>query len=424
MNFSFPYGRGTHEFRLDEARISQVLLPPEVKAVPCTAADVEAALDHPVGTPPLLEQLQARKPERVVVVVNDITRPTPYALLLPPVLRRFAEAGIPDEKVTLVVATGIHDPHTPEQNLQVYGEELVRRFRIVSHAADDPDSLVSLGTLATGSELFVNRLVAEADFLLTLGVVMPHYFAGYSGGRKSILPGVAGKESVERNHVRMVALMDDLPDLDANPLHLEMLEAARRVGVDCILNVVTNENGEVVKVVAGDVEKAWKEAVAVSSALYEVPVVERADVAIVSACGHPRDINVYQAQKALDHADKATKAGGAIVLVADCPGGYGERVFEEWLNTASRPEDIVARIRREFRMGGHKAFGIAKVAAVKKIYMVTSMSGEMVRKLFAEKVASVEEALGRIEAERGKDFRCMVMPQGSLTVPVFAPEGR
>ncbi len=420
MHFTMKYGKGTIDFHLEDSKILQVVLPPESDAKPCTIVDVESALDSPAGTPSLEELLEAKKPKKVVVIVNDITRPTPYDLLLPPVLERFARAGISDDLVTLVVATGIHDPHTHEQNLQVYGEEIVRRFRIVSHISDDLDSLVPVGTLSTGSELRINRQVRDADFVFALGVVMPHYFAGYSGGRKSILPGVAWKENVERNHSRMVQLMDNLPDLDSNPVNLEMIEAAKMVGVDMILNVVVNESKEIVKVVAGDVVDAWKEAVAVSASLYEVPIQGPADVAIASACGHPRDINVYQAQKALDHADKATRKGGAIILLADCPAGYGEAIFEEWMNAASCPEDIVERIKVDFMMGGHKAFGIAKVAAEKTVYMVTSMDESLVKKLFFVKVPTVQEALRRIESEMGSDLRYIVMPEGSLTVPVPA----
>lgn len=420
MKFTLKYGKGTLDFHLDDSKILQVVLPPESGLKPCGAAEVEAALDSPVGTPSLEELLAAKKPEKVVVIVNDITRPTPYELLLPPVLERFARAGIADDMVTFVVATGIHAPHTDEQNVQVYGEKIAGRFRIVSHVADDPGSLVSAGTLSTGSELRINRLVMDADFVLALGVVAPHYFAGYSGGRKSILPGVAWKRTVERNHSRMVQLVDNLPDLDSNPLNLEMIEAARMVGVDMILNVVVNENKDVVKVVAGDVVEAWKKAVAVSASLYEVPLKGLADVTIASACGHPRDINVYQAQKALDHADKATRKGGTIVLLADCPAGYGEPVFEEWMNAARRPEDIVERIGTDFMMGGHKAFGIAKVAAEKTVYMVTSMEERLVRKLFFEKAPTVQDALRRIEETMGKDLRYVVMPEGSLTVPAPA----
>jgi|LDZT01.1.fsa_nt_gi nickel-dependent lactate racemase len=424
MKFDLSYGKSAVSFELDDSKILQVVVPPEASGKVCAKKDVEVMLDNPIGTESLLEILQKKKPGKVVVIVNDITRPTPYDLLLPPLLDRFEKAGITDDQVTFVVATGIHDPHTEEQNLQVYGEEIVNRFRVVSHVSDDLDSLVSVGNLSTGSLLRINRLVYEADFVVALGVVMPHYFAGYSGGRKSILPGVAWKKTVERNHSRMVELMDDLPDLDHNPVNLEMIEAARMVGLNFILNVVVNENKEVVKVVAGDVVDAWKEAVSVASGIYEVPIKGLADVAIASACGYPRDINVYQMQKALDHADKATKKGGAIIVAAECPMGYGEAVFEEWMNAARCPDDIVERIKTDFMMGGHKAFGIAKVAAEKTIYLVTSLDEKMVKKLFAVKVSSIEEAIRKIEEENGSDLKFIVMPQGSLTVPVLDPDSR
>jgi nickel-dependent lactate racemase len=419
MKFELSYGKGTIDFDIDDSKILQVLVPPATDAKICNKNDVRKVLEDPTDAEPLLMQLKRDKPEKVVVIVNDITRPTPYDLLLAPLLETFEKARIPDDRVTFVVATGIHEPHTEEQNLQVYGDEICRRFRIVSHVCDDLDSLVSVGTLSTGSELRINRLVAEADFVIALGVVMPHYFAGYSGGRKSIMPGVAWKQTVERNHSRMVDLMDDLPELDSNPVSQEMIEAARMISPVFIVNVVVSADREVVKVVAGDVVEAWKEAVVAASRLYEVPLKGLADVTIASSCGHPRDINVYQMQKALDHADKATRKGGAVVMVAECPMGYGEAVFEEWMHAARSPEDIIRRIRQEFMIGGHKAFGIAKVAAEKTVYLVTSLDEAQVQKLFAVKVSSVEEAIERFEAEKGKDLMYTVMPEGSVTVPVL-----
>jgi nickel-dependent lactate racemase len=422
MKFELSYGKGTIGFDIDDSKILQVLVPPGTGAKTCSKKDVKKVLENPVGAGPLLMQLKRDKPEKVVVIVNDITRPTPYDLLLPPLLETFKEAGITDDKVTFVVATGIHDPHSEEENRQVYGEDVCRRFRVVSHEAGNLESLVSLGTLSTGAELRINRLVAEADFVIALGVVMPHYFAGYSGGRKSVMPGVAWKRTVEKNHSRMVELMDDLPEPESNPISLEMIEAARKVDRLFIVNVVVNQDGEATKVVAGDVEQAWKEAVKEASRIYEVPLRGLADVTIAGSCGYPRDINVYQMQKALDHADKATKKGGAIIMVAECPMGYGEPVFEEWINAAKSPDDIISRIRQEFMLGGHKAFGIAKVAAEKKVYLVTSLDETQVNKLFAVKVPSVEEAIQLIESEKGKDLNYIVMPQGSVTVPVPGPE--
>lgn len=260
----------------------------------------------------------------------------------------------------------------------------------------------------------------ESDFLITIGVVMPHYFAGFSGGRKSILPGVAGKETVKKNHARMVELMDELPPIRKNPVSLEMIQAARIAGVDFIVNVVTDDAGQLVDVVAGDLEQAWYKAVESSENLYMTPIKQKADIAIASACGYPRDINLYQTQKALDHADKATNPGATIIIVAECSTGYGEDVFEKFMKAGYTAEGIMTEVKNNFVMGGHKAYGFAKVAAYKKVIFVSAISKEETASLFARKAATVQEALQLAYADQKPGAKVLVMPEGSLTVPVLA----
>ena len=421
MFMKMKYGRGEVQFEIDEARVLQILEPNEKPGLKEPLEDVRKLLRNPIGTAPLADLISEKKPKDVVVVVNDITRPTPYEYLLPPLLDEFEAARIKDDEITFLTATGIHDPHTEEQNEEVYGKELVKRFRFVSHSADDGDSLTYIGELSTGFELSVNKLAVQADFLITLGVIMPHYFAGFSGGRKSILPGIASRECIEKNHSRMLYLMDDLPPIEQNPVSLEMIEAAKKVGVDFILNVVTNSKKEIVSVVAGDLEEAWYQGVAVSSNMYEVPIAQKADVAVVSAGGFPRDINVYQSQKALDHADKATKPGGTIILIAECKEGLGERTFEEWMNEATAPDDVIKRIHEKFVLGGHKAYGICKVAKEKEIILISSLSNELTKRLFMRKMATVQEAIEYVETKYNKP-NYILMPVGSLTVPSVSKE--
>jgi len=418
MHFDLKYGNGSLPLDLDEKRVIDVVLPGEKKPITDPQTSVSRVLEHPVGTPPLLEMLKKAKPQKLVIIVNDITRPTPYALIMPPLLQVIGAAGISDENVTLITATGIHDPHTDEQNLLVYGEELCRRFKIVSHDPVDKDNLVFKGKLPSGYDFWLNKLVDEADFLITIGVVMPHYFAGFSGGRKSILPGVSGKETVQKNHARMVELMDNLPPIRQNPVSLEMIQAARIAGVDFILNVVADDSGNLVEVVAGDLEDAWYRAVDISQSMYLKPIPRKADVAIAAASGFPRDINLYQAQKALDHADKATKIGGTIIVVADCREGYGEKVFEKFMNSGYSAEGIMADVKAHFVMGGHKAYGFAKVAAEKKVIFVTSLSEEIVVSLFARKALTIQEAVRMALADQGQGAEFIILPEGSVTVPV------
>ena len=419
MHFELKYGDGSLPLDFDPSRILSVVLPKTRRTLGNARNAVERALAQPEGTEPLLEMLIARKPKKLVIIVNDITRPTPYSILMPPLVEVIEKAGIPDENVTILIATGIHDLHTHEQNLLVYGEEICRRFKIVSHDASDSSMLSYKGKLPSGYDFWLNRIVDDADFLITIGVVMPHYFAGFSGGRKSILPGVVGKQTVERNHARMVEIMDNLPPIRENPISLEMIHAARIAGVDFILNVVVDEGENVVEVVAGDLEKAWYKAVDVSQAMYMIPIPGKADITISAASGFPRDINLYQAQKALDHADRATKRGGTIILIAECRNGYGEKVFEEFMNAGYSPEEIMSHIKAHFVMGGHKAYGFAKVAAEKRVIMVTALSESIVASCFAQKASSLSAAIEMAIAQQGTEAKFIIMPEGSIAAPVI-----
>ena len=419
LHFDLAYGTGTVPLDLPDGLEPVVLVANEQPALPDAVQAVRDGLKNPIGAEPLVKQLKEKKPEKIVVVVNDETRPTPYYAFFPPLVEAFEEAGIRDEQVTFVIATGIHDPHSKELNEKTYGKHMTDRFKFVSHIAKDNDSLVHMGRFDSGYEFYVNKLAVEADFLITVGVVMPHYFAGFSGGRKSILPGLAGFRTVEQNHARMVELMDNLPPIRQNPVSLEMIEAARMVGVNFIINAVTGSNKEVVKIVAGDLVAAWYEAVETSSSMFEIPFEKQVDICVSSACGYPRDVNMYQAQKALDHADRITRDGGTIILVTESPSGYGEDVFERWMREGMTPQQIMDRIRTNFVMGGHKAYGFAKVAANKKFILVSSLSAEDSLPLFATKAESVQAAFDAALAEN-PGATVAVLPQGSLTLPVQA----
>lgn len=286
----------------------------------------------------------------------------------------------------------------------------------MSHNPDQ--NLVDLGELSSGNKLYLNQKVVEADLLITTGVITPHYFAGFSGGRKSILPGVAGRETIQNNHSRMVDLLGNLPSIEKNPVNQEMLAAARKAEVDFILNVVTNSKKEIVEVVAGDYEAAWYEGVKTSAAMYHVPLAEKVDVAIVSAGGYPKDLNMYQAQKALDNANYGVKDGGTIILAAQCQDGLGEEVFADWLANSDKPEDNICKIKEKFVVGGHKAFAISKVATTKDFTLISDFDQRQTEELFAKKATSLAEALAQVEEKHGVDYTSIVMPQGALTLPV------
>jgi nickel-dependent lactate racemase len=215
----------------------------------------------------------------------------------------------------------------------------------------------------------------------------------------------------------MVNLLGNLPAIEKNPVNLEMLEAAEKAGVDFILNVVTNSKKDIVEVVAGDCKDAWYAGVKTSAEMYHVPIEEKADVAIVSAGGYPKDINIYQAQKGLDNADYGTKDGGTIILIAECRAGLGEETFEDWVSNSKKPKDNLDRIKEKFVLGGHKAFAISKVVMDKEFILISDLNEEISNSLFAKKIDSIEDALSYVDEKYNGNYTSIVMPQGGLTLP-------
>ncbi|MGP3778537.1 nickel-dependent lactate racemase [Halanaerobium saccharolyticum] len=410
------YGRKNLEFEIESSRVLDILKANEKEGLADPMSAVEDSLKDSIGSAPLAELLQLREINKLVIIVNDVTRFTPYNYMLPPLLKIIAEAGIKKEQVTFVIATGVHSAHSAEQNREIFGREIDSSYNFIHHNCDQ--NLADLGKLSTGNQLKINKKVAEADFVITTGVILPHYMAGFSGGRKSILPGVAGRDSIENNHAMMVEVIEEQPALENNPISREMFEAAEMLGVDYILNVVTNSEREIVKVVAGDYRQAWEAGIDISAEMYHLNLAEKADAAVVSSGGFPRDINIYQSQKALDHADHAVKKGGTIIWVAECSEGYGEERFEKWMNEAQKPEDNVKRIKEKFLIGGHKAFAISKVAAEKEIILISSLTKERTENIFASKMENIQEAVDFLKEKNGADYSVYIMPQGSLTVPV------
>jgi len=365
-----------------------------------------------------LELLNEKEINSLVIVVNDVTRYTPYNYMLPPLLETLEKAGIGEEEITFVVATGVHEPHSDQQNIEIFGKEVHEKYKFHHHDCDG--EVVDIGKLSTGSELKINKITAEADFVITTGVILPHYMAGFSGGRKSILPGVADRAAIENNHANMVRVMAENPSLAENPINQEMFEAAEMLGVDFIINVVTNSSRKIVKVVSGELRKAWEAGIDISAEMYHVEIEEKADAAVVSSGGFPRDINVYQAQKALDHADHAVKEDGTIIWVAECSEGLGEERFENWMTEAEKPEDNIKRIKEKFLIGGHKAFAVSKVAEEKDVVLLSALSREMTENMFLKKISSLEEAVDYLEEKYDGNYKAYIMPQGSLTVPTLA----
>ena len=414
MRISVGFGRGTQEAELPESRLQSVLLPNPVPHELEGAAEVERALNEPIGTP-RLEEL-ARGKHKVAVVTSDMTRPMPSAVALPPVLSRLHAAGVRDEEITIVIAVGSHRPMTGEEMDALLGSDIRARYRVVNSIQED---MVRLGTTAMGTPVDIARSVAEADLRVCLGNVEYHYFAGYSGGAKAIMPGCSTPAAIQNNHRRMVETAACAGKLQGNPVREDIEEAGALTGIDFLLNVVLDEHKKIIHAAAGHWQRAHREACAFLDRLYAAPISARADIVLVSQGGAPKDLNLYQTQKALDNAKHAVKDGGIVILVGSCREGLGQRTFEEWITAARTPGELVERIRADFQLGGHKAAAIALVLQRARVFLVSEMDEELVRTAFLEPYRDAQTAMDEALRLKGPEASVIVMPYGGSTLPVL-----
>ncbi|HOF03393.1 MAG TPA: nickel-dependent lactate racemase [Atribacterota bacterium] len=415
-NIELKYGDKIIEFHLEEKNIINILSAQKIESLSDPSVRLEQLLEEPIKSPALAQLIRDKKAKTILIIVNDITRPTPYHILLPPLLKKLEQTGIKKEDITFLIATGAHRGNTTEENIKIFGEELVSTYQFINHRCDD-ENLLDLGRLKSGNRLLVNPILEKVDFIITTGVIVPHYIAGFSGGRKSILPGICGRETIEKNHANMVHPSAVTGNLIGNPVQDEMMEAIEKVKVDFNINVITDENSLIIDIVAGALTESWLQGVEVCRNTYFSPIKEKADVIFTSAGGYPKDINIYQAQKALENAYQAVKPGGTIVLVAECREGVGNSICQQWVEEAHSIQDIEERLQKRFVLGGHKAYAIAKVAKEVEIILLSSFNKEQTKKFFMKPVDTIEHALGLIQEKYGDDFKSYIIPSGSTVLP-------
>jgi nickel-dependent lactate racemase len=408
------YGHKVMDVQVQAANLQAVLVPKTTAETGDERTLLREALARPIGTPRLREMVQPG--QKVVVVTSDLTRPCPSERLLPPVLDELTRAGVDDEDILIVLALGLHRPMSEAEVERAVGSDVYRRVRVANH---DPADTVWLGVTAAGTPVEIYRPVVEADFRICLGNLELHYFAGYSGGAKAILPGCASRATLNANHAMMVRPEAAAGRLAGNPVRADLEEGVALLGVDFILNVVVDgASHTIVGAVAGNVTAAHRQGCELVAKRGKVEIDQRADLVLASAGGYPKDINLYQAQKALDNAAHAVREGGILILVAECPEGPGNRTFEAWMGEARSPEELLARIQREFALGGHKAAAVAAVLTRARVYLVSALPPDLVRRYwmtpFDDLSAATAMALGKL----GPDARVLVLPQAGSILPV------
>lgn len=405
QKISVPYGTRQMDAWIDDSIPVQIIdVEDRAPQVDLTAM-TEEAMEHPIGSDKL--ENMVKPTDSVVIVVNDQTRPGPYPIMMRAIVERLERAGVPDENVTVIYATGSHRCPTEEEQRHIIGEEYAARFRRVCHVCTDAEQMAYLGETASGLPLYVNRVVAQADFLIVTGLIAPHHCAGYSGGRKSIVPGVAGIETLKKHHSFPIYQYDPaMGYMYGNPFHEAALEAAKKAGVNFMLNAVQDPHKHYIRMVAGDVELAHNAGADACRDACGIDVERPADLIICSPGGAPRDIDLYQSQKAISMAETVCTDRCTFILVAECEDGFGEGCFRQWMIEGESPQAIIDRYAEVgFDVGTNKAFNYARALVHGRVIIVTDkLTKEELNEAKLDWAPDLQTAVDMALAERRPDI--------------------
>lgn len=419
MEIKIPYGNSFQEFIPKDPTKVTVLESQELSPVKNEEEAIKESLLNPIGTERLSKIIKS-KDVIISIVVNDITRLSPSKNFLNALMEELRIAGVSEENIRVFIATGTHKGNTKEELELMIGKENLERFLVENHDCQDESKLEFIGKTKDNFPIVINKTVAESDIRILTGIIVPHHTAGFSGGRKSILPGVAGFDTIKFHHSLPIRpYYPAMGIMEGNPFHEISLEVAKRVGVDFILNVVQNSKKETIAVVAGDLEKAHKVGVDLCRKNSEIKLKEKAEIVVTSPGGFPRDINLYQSQKAVSVAERVVKEKGVIILVAECQKGIKKGNFLEWMLAAKNPKEVVDRFKKEgFSVGSNKAFMFARALMNSKIIIVTKNIEEgVLNNMFMERASSLDEAINRALEYCGTDSKIYCLPSAINLIP-------
>lgn len=414
MEYRLGFANTTMKINVDDKNLMGVLHANDVSIDLKGADEVKRALANPINSKRLRDIVKIG--EKIVIITSDITRPMPSKIVVPVVLEELYEAGVKDEDITIVFALGSHRKHTEDEKKRIVGEGIYKKIQCID---SDSTDFIHLGYTKNNTPVDIFRPVAQADRRICLGNIEYHYFAGYSGGAKAIMPGVSTRAAIQANHSRMVDDNSFAGNLETNPVRCDIDAVAKFVPIDFIVNVVLNEEKEIIKAVAGHYIDAHREGCRFLDSFYKIKIKRKADIVITSPGGFPKDLNLYQAQKALDNAKHAVKKGGIIILVASCKEGLGEKTFEEWISNMKEPGELITRIKTDFKLGGHKAAAIAMVLQNASIYLVSDLDKSFVEHIFFKPFSDAQAALDHALEEAGEDASVIIIPHGGSILPVL-----
>jgi len=414
-----PYGEDKISLSIPKRNLLKVCLLKSKPGVKDSLKEIRKSIDNPIRSQIIPQISQAKN--SAVVICTDISRPTPDNLLIPPILDGLNKGEIFDKSIKVIIARGQHREMSKEEVEKKVGKEVLERVRVVQH---DPDNnLFYLGNTKKGHELWVNKDVVQSEVKISTGNIVPHRYAGYGGGAKSVLPGISSRESIGFNHLQVETGEAALGKMEGNPVREEMEEAAKMIGLDFIVNTVMNDKNEIVKVVAGDPVKAHRTGVKICKEIYGVKIPEKADIVIASS--HPMDISFYQASKTLEAVGHIIRDNSTIIMISPCYEGVGGDNFLDYLKEKT-PEDIIKSIKIHKERNvveGVISYLITKCKEKAKIYLISEgISDKEVEKMGMFAAKSVQSILDNILPRYGEDAKILVLPTASITLPLLKEE--
>ncbi len=417
--FKYKYGHGYQEFSLPAEHVAGELKTKQIAPLADVREAVLEALRNPIGSAPLKELV--RPGMKIAFICNDSTRVANTHVFMPILVDELNKMGVKDEDMHIVFALGTHRCMSVEEMTEQVGAAVAGRLKMYNSDCHVQEDFEYFGETSFGTPVWLNKHVCDADLVILTGTVVYHFFSGFGGGRKAVLPGVAAMETVRKNHSLMMSPNSQLGRLQGNPVYEDQMEG---VGLFAqkhkmfLFHTILDAQKQFLKVFAGDWKQAHLEACKFVEQTYGVPVEEPADVVIASCGGYPKDINIYQLQKTMDNAWCAVKDGGVVIILGECEEGTGSAALEKALEENPSPDAIKAQLEKNFVIGAHKAFAITRLMKKATFILVSALDKALAQKLLFEAADSVGEAIALAEKKVGKDYKALLMPQGSLTVPI------
>ncbi len=414
MLVEVPYGKDKIKIRIDHTRVAGIVVGNDVPIID-ESETVRKAVENPVNSKSLEDFLKDAKD--VLFIVNDATRPTPTARVLEIIF-----GVVKPVNPKFIVATGNHRAPTKEEYHQILGrfyEEY--RPQIYAHNSHADNEVVYISTSRNGTELYVNRLAMEADKIIVISSVEPHYFAGYTGGRKSLFPGLASYKSIEQNHRHAMDPRAESLALEGNPVHEDMIDALESFENKDIFAIMTvlNKHHRIYATTAGHINDSFFAAVERAREVFVVKIEEKVDI-VVTVARFPMDIDLYQSQKALEHGKLALKEGGILILVSSCRAGIGDDTFIRLLSSCSTPTEVLNRIKEGYVLGYHKAARLVEISLRAEMYGITGLPDEILKSIFIKPFRSLQDAVDEALKKKGRNAKVLFLMDGSLTVPTLS----